>query len=457
MTDWLSRPEPVGTTRWAFPPSSAWPDGDLIAIGGDLEPATLITAYRSGIFPMMVETPESVLAWWSPDPHGILPLDKLRVTRSLRQSAKRYDDSRRHLFRRRHSPVRRSVAREGVDHGRVRPARTPTLHQLGWAHSVEVFDRKGQLAGGLYGVRINGLFAGESMFHAQRDASKVALMALVQLMRESGMTLLDVQWQTEHLESLGATEVGRRQYLACSRMHSNGPAKVGTTYITVRVRRVRLQADPGGYRTASPEPIRSASMPSEFIEIIEWLDDTRDTLSHRFPDDDRAIKRGAQLIVRESQAAQFVYLGQYGDTFGPGKHRLTTDNIPILSRIKGWKYGFESPFKADVYFITTRLFTGNQWGTANPIMLRDPDLDVVRVRAFGTYDFRVRDPKRFLRRVAGTDDRFTRRRLFDRDALAHRQRVHRRAGEQQDSGARRGDPLHRAGQGAAAAHQPGAD
>src|SRR5580765_8925099 len=148
-------------------------------------------------------------------------------------------------------------------------------------------------------------------------------------------------------------------------------------------------------------------MPSEFIDIIEWTDDSRETLSYRFPDDDRAIKRGAQLIVRESQAVQFVYLGQYGDTFGPGKHRLTTDNIPVLSRIKGWKYGFESPFKADVYFITTRLFTGNQWGTANPIMLRDPDLDVVRVRAFGTYDFRVRDPKRFLGDVAGTDDRFT--------------------------------------------------
>ena len=146
---------------------------------------------------------------------------------------------------------------------------------------------------------------------------------------------------------------------------------------------------------------------SEFIDIIEWTDDSRDTLSYSFPDNDRAIKRGAQLIVRESQAAQFVYLGQYGDTFGPGKHRLTTDNIPILSRIKGWKYGFESPFKADVYYITTRLFTGNQWGTGNPIMLRDPDLDVVRVRAFGTYDFRVVDPKRFLGEVAGTDDRFS--------------------------------------------------
>ena len=192
---------------------------------------------------------------------------------------------------------------------------------------------------------------------------------------------------------------------------------------------------------------------SEFIDIIEWTDDSRETLSYRFPDEDRAIKRGAQLIVRESQAAQFVYLGQYGDTFGPGKHRLTTDNIPILSRIKGWKYGFESPFKADVYYVTTRLFTGNQWGTANPIMLRDPDLDVVRVRAFGTYDFRVRDAKRFLGEVAGTDDRFT----LDDFSTAMRSRIvsvfTRRAGEQQDPGARRGDPLHRAGQGAAAADQ----
>src|SRR4029434_7055649 len=102
----------------------------------------------------------------------------------------------------------------------------------------------------------------------------------------------------------------------------------------------------------------------ELIEIIEWTDDSRDTLSYRFPDDDRTIKRGAQLIVRESQAAQFVYVGEFGDTFGLGKHRLTADNIPILSRIKGWKYGFESPFKADVYYVTTRLFTGNQWGTA---------------------------------------------------------------------------------------------
>jgi membrane protease subunit (stomatin/prohibitin family) len=145
---------------------------------------------------------------------------------------------------------------------------------------------------------------------------------------------------------------------------------------------------------------------SQFIDIIEWTDDSRDTLSFRFPDDDKEIKNGAQLIVRESQIAQFVYLGQFGDTFGPGKHSLTTDNIPVLSRLKGWKYGFESPFKADVYYVVTRLFTGNKWGTSNPVMVRDKDFGVVRVRAFGTYDVRVIDPKKFLKEVAGTDQHF---------------------------------------------------
>ncbi|HVQ41719.1 MAG TPA: SPFH and helix-turn-helix domain-containing protein [Vicinamibacterales bacterium] len=145
---------------------------------------------------------------------------------------------------------------------------------------------------------------------------------------------------------------------------------------------------------------------SQFIEIIEWTDDSRDTLSYRFPDDDKEIKRGAQLIVRESQVAQFVYVGEFGDTFGPGKHSLTTDNIPVLSRLKGWKYGFESPFKADVYYVVTRLFTGNKWGTSNPVMVRDSDFGIVRLRAFGTYDFRVSDPKKFLKEVAGTDAHF---------------------------------------------------
>jgi excisionase family DNA binding protein len=142
------------------------------------------------------------------------------------------------------------------------------------------------------------------------------------------------------------------------------------------------------------------------IEVIEWTDDSRDTLSWRFPDDDKAIKNGAQLIVRESQVAQFVYLGEFGDTFGPGKHTLTTDNIPILTKLKSWRYGFNSPFKADVYFVVTRLFTGNKWGTANPVMLRDNDFGVVRVRAFGTYDFRIVEPRTFLREVAGSDHNF---------------------------------------------------
>ena len=145
---------------------------------------------------------------------------------------------------------------------------------------------------------------------------------------------------------------------------------------------------------------------SELIDIIEWTDDSRDTLSWRFPDDDKAIKNGAQLIVRESQVAQFVYLGEFGDTFGPGKHTLTTDNIPILTKLKSWKYGFNSPFKADVYYVITRLFTGNKWGTANPVMLRDNDFGVVRLRAFGTYDFKITDPRTFLREVAGSDHNF---------------------------------------------------
>lgn len=145
---------------------------------------------------------------------------------------------------------------------------------------------------------------------------------------------------------------------------------------------------------------------SQLIDIIEWTDDSRDTISWRFPDEDKEIKRGAQLIVRESQTAQFVYVGEFGDTFGPGRHTLATENIPILTSLQSWKYGFESPFKADVYFVNTRLFTGNKWGTSNPVMLRDQDFGIVRVRAFGTYDFRVVNVPLFLKEVAGSDHNF---------------------------------------------------
>lgn len=145
---------------------------------------------------------------------------------------------------------------------------------------------------------------------------------------------------------------------------------------------------------------------NQLIEVIEWTDDSRDTLSFRWPDEDKEIKNGAQLIVRESQQVQFVAAGQFADLFNPGKHTLTTENIPVLSTILGWKYGFQSPFKCDVYYLNTRLFTGNKWGTSNPVMMRDQDFGVVRLRAFGTYDFRIVDAPKFLKEVAGTDQNF---------------------------------------------------
>jgi leucyl/phenylalanyl-tRNA--protein transferase len=213
MTEWTTKPEPPGKSRFHFPPPDEWPDADLITLGADLEPSTLVDAYRRGVFPMEVAELPGVLGWWSPDPRGILPLDGMRVTRSLRQSARRYEVRLDTSFAR----VIRACADPSRDQGWITEdivhAYT-TLHELGWAHSVEVFDRDGQLAGGLYGVRIEGFFAGESMFHVKRDASKVALMALVDLMRTSGMTLLDVQWRTDHLASLGAVAIPRQAYLA---------------------------------------------------------------------------------------------------------------------------------------------------------------------------------------------------------------------------------------------------
>jgi leucyl/phenylalanyl-tRNA--protein transferase len=195
-----------------FPPASEWPDDDLVATGADLTPATLISAYRRGLFPMSVDIGQRVCGWWSPNPRGILPLDGLRVTRSLRQSAKHYSVRVDTCF----GDVIRACANPSRDRAWISAdfiEAYSRLHALGWAHSVEVFDTEGQLAGGLYGVRINGLFAGESMFHLQRDASKVALTSLVDLMRADAMTLLDVQWRTDHLGSLGVIEVSRGTYL----------------------------------------------------------------------------------------------------------------------------------------------------------------------------------------------------------------------------------------------------
>ena len=212
VTDWATIPQPVGDSRWSLPAAERWPNSDLIAVGGDLQPETLINAYRRGLFPMEVSALGGKLGWWSPEPRGIVPLDGLRVTRSMRQSAKHFEIRVDTCF----TEIMRACGDPSREDGWITPEfidAYTALHDLGWAHSVEVFDRQGQLAGGLYGVRINGLFAGESMFHRQRDASKVALMALVRLMQDSAMQLLDVQWCTAHLASLGSIEVPRAQYL----------------------------------------------------------------------------------------------------------------------------------------------------------------------------------------------------------------------------------------------------
>ena len=162
---------------------------------------------------MGVEELGDQLGWWSPDPRGILPLDGLRVTRSMRQSAKRFEIRIDTCF----TQVMRACADPSRGHTWITEefiAAYARLHELGWAHSIEVFDRNGELAGGLYGLRIDRYFSGESMFHIQRDASKVAMIGLVDLMQSSGMALLDVQWCSEHLASLGAIDVPRRAYLA---------------------------------------------------------------------------------------------------------------------------------------------------------------------------------------------------------------------------------------------------
>ncbi|WP_327038298.1 SPFH domain-containing protein [Micromonospora maris] len=144
----------------------------------------------------------------------------------------------------------------------------------------------------------------------------------------------------------------------------------------------------------------------EFVDIIEWLDDSRDTIVWRFPRFQNEIKMGAKLVVRESQTAVFVNEGQVADVYLPGTHTLETRNMPILSTLKGWKYGFNSPFKAEVYFVNTRQFTEMKWGTQNPVILRDPEFGVVRVRAFGAYAARVVDAQRLLKELVGTDPQF---------------------------------------------------
>jgi len=195
--------------RWRLPAPELADDNGLCGIGADLAPGTLLAAYRSGIFPMPLR--KKTLGWWSPDPRGVIPLAGLIVSRSLRRSCRRYEvrfkTSFREVMERCGDPTR--------PHGWITPQLVDAyeeLHRLGWAHSVETY-RDGRLVGGLYGVSIARLFAGESMFSDATDASKVALVSLVDRLVESGALLLDVQWTTPHLTSIGAVDISRRDYL----------------------------------------------------------------------------------------------------------------------------------------------------------------------------------------------------------------------------------------------------
>jgi len=195
--------------RWRLPAPEFADDSGLCGIGADLEPGTLLAAYRAGIFPMPLR--KKTLGWWSPDPRGVIPLDGLIVSRSLRRSCRRYEVRMNTRFR----DVMERCGDPSRPHGWITPAFVDAyaeLHRLGWAHSFETY-LDGHLVGGLYGVRIAGLFAGESMFSAATDASKVALVSLVDWLNQSGATLLDVQWTTPHLASVGAIDVPRSQYL----------------------------------------------------------------------------------------------------------------------------------------------------------------------------------------------------------------------------------------------------
>lgn len=196
-----------------LPPADTADEHGLIGIGADLQPGTLLAAYRSGIFPMPLGD-HTTIGWWSPDPRGVIPMDQLRVSRSLRRSIAGYritiDTSFGEVVAACADPSRDGGwINDDIDRAYTR------LHQLGWAHSIETRDRTtGELVGGLYGIHIGGLFAGESMFHRSRDASKVALVALVDHLRSIGVTLLDVQWLTPHLATLGAIEIPRPVYLS---------------------------------------------------------------------------------------------------------------------------------------------------------------------------------------------------------------------------------------------------
>ena len=198
-------------TSWLLPAADSADETEIAGVGADLEPGTLLAAYRGGLFPMRVGRGGPV-AWWSPDPRGIVPLDGFHESRSLRRSRRRFTVSVDTAF----DDVMRACAEPHRPHGWIDDdfvEAYTTLHRLGWTHSVESWNADGALVGGVYGVAIGGFFAAESMFHRVTDAGKAALAALVELLRDGGASLLDVQWTTPHLTSLGAIDVPRAKYL----------------------------------------------------------------------------------------------------------------------------------------------------------------------------------------------------------------------------------------------------
>ena len=201
------RVEPEASS-WTFPPAHTADENGLVGAGADLEPGTLLSAYSSGLFPMPLG---DTIGWWSPDPRGVLPLSYLRVGRSLRRSCRDFDIRVDHAFDQVIDACASPVRPHGWIDANIRNAYLE-LHRLGWAHSVETWQN-GELVGGLYGVAIGSFFAGESMFHSVPNASKVALVALVDAMKVTGGALIDVQWNTPHLESMGAVEISREDYL----------------------------------------------------------------------------------------------------------------------------------------------------------------------------------------------------------------------------------------------------
>lgn len=207
----MSRPpvEPPPSAFWLPEPASAGLD-DVVAVGGDLAPGTLLQAYRRGMFPMHLA--DGPLGWWSPLVRGVLPVGGLKISRSLARSVRRYSTTVDADFEAVIDACAKPGRPDGWIHPEIREAYV-ALHRLGWAHSIETWSDAGELVGGLYGVAIGGLFAGESMFHFARDASKVALVALVDRLTPDPAALIDVQWVTPHLESLGAIPIGRDDYL----------------------------------------------------------------------------------------------------------------------------------------------------------------------------------------------------------------------------------------------------